>query len=83
MDSDIAKEMYDTTKNIGFIGLTYYDAGLRNFYTKNKPIMHPNDLKGLKIRVLRVLQRFEWWNSWVEHLLQWLMEKYIQHCSQV
>lgn len=51
MDSDIAKEMYDTTKNIGFIGLTYYDAGSRNFYTKNKPIMHPNDLKGLKIRV--------------------------------
>ncbi|MFO6495719.1 TRAP transporter substrate-binding protein [Bacillus sp. z60-11] len=51
MDSDIAKDIYQTTKSLGFIGLTYYDAGSRNFYTKNKPIMHPDDLQGLKIRV--------------------------------
>ena len=33
-------------------GLCYYDAGKRSFYSKNKPIETPEDLKGLKIRVL-------------------------------
>jgi tripartite ATP-independent transporter DctP family solute receptor len=32
-------------------GLCYYDAGSRNFYTKDKPVRVPDDLKGLKIRV--------------------------------
>ena len=33
-------------------GLCYYDAGSRNFYTKEKPIRTPDDLKGQKIRVM-------------------------------
>jgi tripartite ATP-independent transporter DctP family solute receptor len=33
-------------------GLCYYDAGSRNFYTKARPIRTPDDLKGLKIRVM-------------------------------
>lgn len=32
-------------------GLTYYDAGQRSFYTKERPIRTPEDLEGLKIRV--------------------------------
>lgn len=31
-------------------GLIYYDAGFRSFYTTEKPILHPDDLQGLKIR---------------------------------
>jgi tripartite ATP-independent transporter DctP family solute receptor len=34
-----------------FRGLTYYDAGLRSFYTKERPVEQPSDLTGLKIRV--------------------------------
>jgi tripartite ATP-independent transporter DctP family solute receptor len=37
----------------GLRGLCYYDAGSRNFYTRSKPIVTPDDLKGLKIRVMK------------------------------
>ncbi|MDD5765179.1 MAG: TRAP transporter substrate-binding protein [Candidatus Marinimicrobia bacterium] len=33
-------------------GLCYYDAGSRSFYTKDKPILTPDDLKGIKIRTM-------------------------------
>jgi tripartite ATP-independent transporter DctP family solute receptor len=32
-------------------GLTYYDSGSRNFYNSKHSVVHPADLKGLKIRV--------------------------------
>lgn len=51
MDSDIAEDIYQSTKDKGIIGLTWYDAGGRNFYTnKDRAIEKPKDLKGLKIR---------------------------------
>ena len=52
MDSDIVTELFDATIEDGFVGLTWYDSGARSFYTKDKPIMHPDDLKGLRIRVM-------------------------------
>lgn len=33
-------------------GMCFYDAGSRSFYTKDKPINSPEDLNGLKIRVM-------------------------------
>lgn len=52
MNSDIAEDIFQSTKDKGFIGLTWYDAGSRSFYTRNdKPIEKPEDLKGSKIRV--------------------------------
>ena len=32
-------------------GLTYFDAGMRSFYSKDKPIEKPADIASLKIRV--------------------------------
>ncbi|MFC4401850.1 TRAP transporter substrate-binding protein [Gracilibacillus xinjiangensis] len=52
MESDIAEEIYQSTSDIGFVGLSYFDSGARSFYTTNKPIHTPEDLKGLKIRVM-------------------------------
>ncbi|MGJ8650884.1 MAG: TRAP transporter substrate-binding protein [Opitutaceae bacterium] len=40
----------DAGRPSGLHGLTYYDAGSRNFYAE-VPIMSPKDLVGLKIRV--------------------------------
>jgi tripartite ATP-independent transporter DctP family solute receptor len=33
-------------------GLCYYDSGSRNFYTRSRPILTPDDLEGQKIRVM-------------------------------
>lgn len=35
-----------------FIVLTYFTTGTRSFYTRDTPIMKPEDLSGLKIRVM-------------------------------
>ncbi|MBC5997287.1 TRAP transporter substrate-binding protein [Romboutsia ilealis] len=50
-DEDIMGTVYESTRQSGFVGLTWFDAGVRNIYTTKKPIMEPDDLKGLKIRV--------------------------------
>ncbi len=52
-DPNIMNSVYQSTRNAGFVGITWLDAGSRNFYTTqaNHPIMTPEDLKGLKIRV--------------------------------
>lgn len=49
-DGALGREILNSSKDSGFIGVTYYDAGARSFYT-SKPINTPDDLKGLKVRV--------------------------------
>ena len=51
MDSQEMRDFFLSTKEDGFTVLTYYTSGARSFYTKNKAIREPSDLKGLKIRV--------------------------------
>ena len=50
-DPNVTDDIFLTTENAGFIAVTWLDAGTRNFYTIDKPINSPADLKGLKIRV--------------------------------
>lgn len=52
LDSTIGKEILDDGEQYWLKGLAYYDAGSRSFYTKDKPINTPSDLKGLKVRVM-------------------------------
>ena len=50
MTGEAGQEILSTSYDKGFVGLTYYDAGARSFYT-SKVINSPADLKGLKIRI--------------------------------
>jgi tripartite ATP-independent transporter DctP family solute receptor len=52
IDGEIGSDLLLSTENKLIRGLCYYDAGSRSFYTKNKAITHPDDLAGLKIRVM-------------------------------
>lgn len=50
-DEAIVGELFKSTKDQGFEVLTAFHAGVRNVYT-NKAINKPEDLKGLKIRIM-------------------------------
>jgi len=52
LEGKIGKSLLDKGSEYWLRGLCFYDAGSRNFYTKNKAIRTPDDLKGLKIRVM-------------------------------
>ncbi|MDD4107655.1 MAG: TRAP transporter substrate-binding protein [Prolixibacteraceae bacterium] len=58
-DGDIGRDLLLSTENKWIRGLCYYDAGSRSFYTKTKPITHPDDLAGMKIRVQRSITAVE------------------------
>jgi tripartite ATP-independent transporter DctP family solute receptor len=51
LEGPTGKKLLQAGEEKGLKGLCYYDAGSRSFYTKEKPIMTPADLKGMKIRV--------------------------------
>ena len=51
MDSDKMQDFFLSSEDDGFVTLTYFTSGSRSFYTKDKPIRKPEDLKGIKIRV--------------------------------
>lgn len=50
-DPEVTGPIFGSTKKAGFTAVTWLDAGTRNFYTIDRPIESPADLKGLKIRV--------------------------------
>ena len=52
LDGSIGQELLNDGIKYRLKGLGYYDAGSRSFYTKEKPINSPEDLVGLKIRVM-------------------------------
>ena len=52
LNGDVGRQLLARGEEKYLLGLCYYDAGSRNFYTKDKPIRTPEDLKGLKIRVM-------------------------------
>ncbi|MCL5127969.1 TRAP transporter substrate-binding protein [Algibacter sp. L4_22] len=52
LEGEVGKAILEKGSKFWLRGLCYYDAGSRSFYTSNKAIRKPEDLKGLKIRVM-------------------------------
>ena len=52
LDGEVGKELLDGGKKYWLKGLGYYDAGSRSFYTKEAPVLKPENLEGLKVRVM-------------------------------
>ena len=50
-DGEVGRGLLVQSEKYWLRGLGYFDAGQRSFYTKEKSINTPEDLKGLKIRV--------------------------------
>ena len=59
LDGSIGQELLNDGEKYWLKGLGYYDAGSRSFYTKEKPIHTPDDLTGLKIRVMESVTAME------------------------
>jgi tripartite ATP-independent transporter DctP family solute receptor len=52
LDGPVGQKLLEDGEKYWLKGLGYYDAGSRSFYTKDRPINSPDDLDGLKIRVM-------------------------------
>jgi tripartite ATP-independent transporter DctP family solute receptor len=53
LEGPIGDELLAIGAPSGIRGLCYYDAGSRNFYTIDRPVLTPDDLRGMKIRVMK------------------------------
>lgn len=51
VDGPIGDKLLVELEKSGLIGLSWFDAGARNFYNSKREIKSPDDMKGLKIRV--------------------------------
>lgn len=51
LDGDVGQTACKALEQYNMIGLKFWEAGSRNFYTTKKPIKSVDDLKGLKMRV--------------------------------
>jgi tripartite ATP-independent transporter DctP family solute receptor len=59
LDGSIGQKLLNDAGKYRLKGLGFYDAGSRSFYTKEKPVFNPNDLEGLKIRVMESVTAME------------------------
>ena len=64
MDSQEMQDFFLSTGDDGFVTLTYYTSGARSFYTKDKAIRTPADLKGLKIRTMEAPLIMSTYSAW-------------------
>ncbi len=51
LDGEIGEDFLGRTLDYDLVGLSWYDAGARNFYVSEKPVTSLEDFEGLRIRV--------------------------------
>jgi tripartite ATP-independent transporter DctP family solute receptor len=50
LEGEVGERLLAAPLDVRLRGLGFYDAGARSFYTRDRPILRPEDLAGLKIR---------------------------------
>ena len=50
LDGPVGDDLLNAGERYWLFGLGFYDSGSRSFYTKEKPILVPEDLEGMNIR---------------------------------
>ncbi|PIB35774.1 C4-dicarboxylate ABC transporter substrate-binding protein [Reichenbachiella sp. 5M10] len=63
LDGEIGKKLLVKAEEYNLHGVCFYDAGTRSFYTKSRPINSPEDLVGMKIRVMNSQSAFDMVNA--------------------
>lgn len=51
LEGEIGDRFLDALDGFGLVGLSWYDAGARSFYSAKKPVQALEDVKGMRIRV--------------------------------
>ncbi|WP_447527962.1 TRAP transporter substrate-binding protein [Vreelandella sp. TE19] len=52
MDGEIGERFADALENQGLVVLSWFDSGARSIYNTQRPIRTPEDVQGLKVRVM-------------------------------
>ena len=52
VDGPVGQQLGEAMAETGLVALAWYDSGARSFYNSKKPIATPDDVKGLKVRVM-------------------------------
>ena len=52
LDGEAGAKISEGMAKKGLIALAWYDSGARSFYNSKKPITKPEDVKGMKVRVM-------------------------------
>jgi len=63
LQGDIGQQILASGADKLLLGLAYYDAGARSFYTTKKPVRAPADLQGQKVRVMNHAMSVEMVNA--------------------
>lgn len=52
MEGALGQRILESSQDVWLRGLTFYDAGSRSFYTVERPVRTPEDLRGMKVRTM-------------------------------
>lgn len=52
LDGEMGRKVLDSLENTGIYGMSFWELGFRDLYNTKKIVVHPEDLKGMKIRVM-------------------------------
>lgn len=53
IDGEVGQQLHARLENKGLVGLGYWDLGFRNLTNSKHPVTRPEDMQGLKIRVIQ------------------------------